>query len=119
MKFEIVMADERDQLDKIDDQVDAMDDEEIDAVDLELDDFGVGKRKTLASKNSVVDRKNTALSQSNRQGTIYGQSKTSADFIDRFTHEKEIAQDLEKEKKNDPARWYRTMNFELDYMKKL
>ena len=39
-----------------------MDDEEIDAVDLELDDFGVGKRKTLASKNSVVDRKNTALS---------------------------------------------------------
>ena len=115
MKFEIQLVDEQEELEKIDDQVGAMDDEEIDAVD--LDDIGVGKRKTLAPH---PDRKMTGgHSAASRQGTIYGASRTQNDFIDRFTHEREIAQDLEKEKKNDPARWYRTMNFELDYMKKL
>jgi len=59
-----------------------MDDEEIDAVDIEMDELGVGKRKTFAGKGSVVDRKNTA--NQSRQGTIYGQSKTSHDFIERF-----------------------------------
>ena len=71
LKFEIQLVDEADQLEKIDDQVDAMDDAELDDVELQMDEFGVGKRKTLGAKSSVVDRKKSTNSQT-RQGTIYG-----------------------------------------------
>lgn len=47
-----------------------MDDEEIDAVDLELDDFGVGKARKTLGPGSVAERKNTGAA--GRQGTIYG-----------------------------------------------
>ena len=94
-----------------------MDDQEIDEVEGGLDDIGVGKRKTLAGPQAR--RPTGGSSAPGRQGTIYGASKTTTEYIDRFNKLKEIEHDQEMEKRKDPARWYRTMNFELTHMKKL
>ena len=83
-----------------------MDDKEIDVVDLEIDEYGVG-------------RKGTQSGPAMRQGTLYGKTKTGDDFMRRFEQDKAIAEDLEQEKKNDPGRWWLTMNYELSHMKKL
>ena len=83
-----------------------MDDKEIDVVDLEIDEYGVG-------------RKGTTSGPAMRQGTLYGKSKTEDDFMRRFEQDKAIAEDLEQEKKNEPGRWWLTMNYELSHMKKL
>ena len=90
-----------------------MDDKEIDVVDLEIDEYGLGKRK----QSSGPDRKGTGVQQ--RQGTLYGKTKTGDDFMRRFEQDKAIAEDIEQEKKNDPGRWWLTMNYELSHMKKL
>ena len=39
--------------------------------------------------------------------------------MNRFMTEKAIEHDMEKEKAHQPGRWYRTMNYDLKYMRKL
>ena len=50
---------------------------------------------------------------------MYGKSKTESEFMQKFDKEKQYAEEIEQEKKNDPGRWWLTMNYELSHMKKL
>lgn len=77
-----------------------VDDEEMDDIDNNLGQIGVGR---------------TQKANKNRSGSaVYGASNADNNFIARFEMEKQI----EYEKKiQNPARYYQTMNFELKYMK--
>ena len=90
-----------------------MDDKEIDVVDLEIDEYGLGKRK----QSSGPDRKGTGVQQ--RQGTLYGKTKTGDDFMRRFEQDKAIAEDIEQDQNGtNHLPFNRTSDALLNFIKK-
>lgn len=75
IKFTLELAQEREDLEQIDDKIGAMDDEEVGQIDLQ--DFGVGKNKTQG-QNSI------------KGVSVYGQSVSDNNFVERFKREKQI-----------------------------
>lgn len=112
MKFEIQLEDEKEDLEEIDNKAEMMDEQEIDEVD--LTNITAGQRATLGAKPSMEARKATM----GRKATL-AQSKTADAFIEAFNKEKAIEQGLERERAKNPGRWYRQMNYDLHYMRKL
>ena len=89
--------DEREKLDQINKKIDGfVDDEEVDQINEEL-----GETQQLPNKSG--------------KGNVgYGVSNADTNFQERFKNEKAIEREMQLK---NPARFYQTMNFELEHMK--
>ena len=96
IKFDIQLVDEREKLDQLNEKIDGfVDDEEVDQINEQL---GESAQAPKTAKGNVG----------------YGVSNADTNFQERFKKEKEIEKELQE---RNPARFYQTMNFDLQHMK--
>ena len=115
VKFDIILTDERNKLEKANNQIDiAVDDDDVDNIAKHLEEgYGEGRRNT----GSAMGGGGTNRNQNNDgNNVVFGRSQADTKFVERFIKEKELEKEI---KSKNPARYYQTMNFELTHMKLL